>query len=40
MDGSIIFIISTIIFSSGMYAYLLVKQCKKSRNRNRNRYRI
>ena len=35
MDGSIIFIISSIIISTGMYIYLLGKQCKKNRNRNR-----
>lgn len=38
MDGSIIFLVSVTIISTGMYIYLLGKQCKK--NRNRNRYRI
>lgn len=38
MDGSIIFFISVSIVGTGMYIYLLGKQCKK--NRNRNRYRI
>ena len=35
MDGSIIFLISTIVASSIMYLYLLGKSCKKNRNRGR-----
>lgn len=33
MDGSIIFLISTMVVSTGMYVILLAKLCKKHRNR-------
>ena len=33
MDALIIFIISSLVVSTGMYVYLLGKQCKKNRNR-------